>query len=234
LVHRRVNFPAVRALGDHEIERPGRRLRIAEDRRVVPADVRGEEQPLRPVASARVPLIPLEYDVGGAEDVARVVERERHAVADLRLHFVIDALPEFQHGGGVGRAIERLDRLFARGAPAAIQIRGVLLLDLRRVHQHDARDLGGGRRDEDRAVEPVADEDRQPAAVIEVAVREDDGVDRAKIVRQVLVDPPGLLARSLVQAEVEQNAEAVHFQEVTRPGDGAIGAAELDAHGQRD
>jgi hypothetical protein len=80
----------------------------------------------------------------------------------------------------------------------------------------------------------VPHEDRQAAAVVEVAVREDDRVDRLEVLRQVLVDPPRLLARALVQAEVEQQPQPIHFDQVARAGHGAIGAAELNAHGERD
>ena len=50
------------------------------------------------------------------------------------------------------------------------------------------------------------------------------------VVGKICVDPPGLIARPLVHAQVEEDAQAVDFDQVTRAGDGAVGAAELDSH----
>ena len=59
----------------------------------------------------------------------------------------------------------------------AVGALGVFFLQLRRVGEHDPRELGGGRRAEDPAAETLADEPRQKAAVIEMRVRQDDRAD---------------------------------------------------------
>src|SRR5205807_684915 len=67
-------------------------------------------------------------------------------------------------------------------------------------------------------------------AVIEVPVREDDRIHLRRALRQILVDPPRLVARPLVHPEIEEHPQPVDLEQVTRPRDGAVGAAELNAH----
>ena len=90
---------------------------------------------------------------------------------------VADRLQQRHRAVGVFRREERQRRLMVRVALAVRALR-VFFLQLGRVGEHDARELGGGRRAEDAAAKPLADEPRQVAAVIEMRVRQDDGVDR--------------------------------------------------------
>ena len=65
--------------------------------------------------------------------------------------------------------------------------RGVLLLNVGAVPQHDRGDLRGGGGAVDLPVEPLLHQHRQPAAVVGVGVGEDDGVQ----VPRVAVQPAG-------------------------------------------
>ena len=100
-------------------------------------------------------------------------------------------------------------------------MRRVLLLDLGRVGEHDAQQVARRRRAVDRPGEPLADERRQVAAVVDVGVAEDDRVDLVGVEREVAVALPGLLAAALVQAAVEQDLVVADFEQVHRPGDAA-------------
>jgi hypothetical protein len=55
---------------------------------------------------------------------------------------------------------------------------------------------------------------RQRPAVIDVRMREHDEVDGLRIKRKVLVPLDGVLPTPLIEAAIEQNALAIHFEEV--------------------
>ena len=74
---------------------------------------------------------------------------------------------------------------------------------------------------------------RQLSAMIEMAVRKDDRVGGLDVGGQVLIDPPGFIARALVHAHVEKEPQPIDFDQVTRPRDGSIRSAELNSHGGR-
>ena len=112
-----------------------------------------------------------------AEQVAGVDER--------RLQTAVDFLPiAVQHD--LEAAQQRLvsavaavvQRLYFRLAflPFTVEVGGVLFLDLGRIAEHDGGE-GRGRRAEERPAKALADEVRQVAAVVDVGVAEDDGVD---------------------------------------------------------
>src|SRR5262249_14766295 len=74
--------------------------------------------------------------------------------------------------------------------------------------------------------EALADERREVAAVVDVGVAEDDGVDLVRVEREVAVPLPGLLAAALVQAAVEQDLVVADLQQVHRAGHAAGGPPE--------
>jgi hypothetical protein len=68
--------------------------------------------------------------------------------------------------------------------------------------------------------------------VVEVAMGEDDAVELAEVVWDGCVDLVRDIAVSLIEAEVEEDAGGVGFDDVAGAGDGAVGPVELDAHGE--
>ena len=88
---------------------------------------------------------------------------------------------------------------------------------------------GGGRR-VDGAGEAVLDQRRQVAAVIDVGVREHDGVDGARVERQLAIAVFGLLAAALVESAIEKIALAGDFQMMHGTGDRAGRAPECEFH----
>ena len=111
-----------------------------------------------------------------------------------------DHLPQRLVHVGVG--VERLDPRLGVVA-GDVEVGGVLLLDLGAVGEHDAEQVAGRRGAVDRPGEPLADERRQVAAVVDVGVAEHDRVDLVRVEREVGVALPGLLAAALVQPAVE-------------------------------
>ena len=107
---------------------------------------------------------------------------------------------ELLHDGlRVGVAEEGFDLRIPRPALAAIQVVRVFLLNLGRIEQHDSRDGRCGGRAIDRAFKARLDRHGQLAAVIEVAVREDDRIGFRYVVRQICVDPPRIVAPAYVR-----------------------------------
>ena len=70
------------------------------------------------------------------------------------------------------------------------------------------------------------DQPRQVAAMVEVRVGEDDGVDRGGVDRQRLPVALAQLLETLKQPAVDEDAMAVHLEQVLRAGHGAGGAEE--------
>jgi hypothetical protein len=146
--------------------------------------------------------------------VAGVEIGEAHAFAEIRLLAVWNAFPELENGGGVAGSIERLHFIFTRRAAAAVEIVGVFLLNLGRIEKHNPGDFRRRRRAIDRLVVALADDDRQLAAMIEMTMGKDDRVDGGEMLREIFIQPARFIARALVHAAIEEQAQAVHFDEM--------------------
>jgi hypothetical protein len=164
VLDRRMLAVAVRRFHDHEVRRDLRRLRIPDDGLPPPAHVSGEHD-----AARRWTLGALENHGGGAENVAGVDEAGANARTGIEGGVIrhSDHLP--RHLRHVTRAVQRLHRL-ASTAPEEL---GVLLLDVRGIHEHDGAEVPRRRRRPDRVRKAALHQERQPSAVVDVCVRED-------------------------------------------------------------
>ena len=202
---------------------------IAQDFVAAAADVAGEEEALLLVAV--FPVDDFEQHLGGTEDVAGVVEGQRHAVAERHRALVADADELAQAALGVFLEIEWLDGRQVVFGAVLVEPFGVLLLDMRAVCQHDLAEVAGGESGVDVAAEALLAEVREIAAVVDVGVGEDHDVDFAGVeVREAAVDLVAFLAVSLIEAAVEEDAGAVDFEQVLGSGGGAGGTAEFEFH----
>jgi hypothetical protein len=112
---------------------------------------------------------------------------------------------------------------------AAEELR-VVLLDVRRVGEHDGGQIARGRRTPDSLVVAFAREQRQPARVIHVGVTQDDGADLVHRQRESQVLGLRLPAPPLEETTVEEDGLAVGSDDVAGPGDLAGGAGEFYFH----
>ena len=138
---------------------------------------------------------------------------------------VADRLQAIERAGGVNFGIERL-RGSVLGVALPVRPPGVFFLDARRVGQHQRAQLARRRRTEDAAGETLGHEPRQIAAVIEVRVREDNGIDPRRIDGK---RPPVAIAQllePLEQAAVDQDAAIAEVEQMLGTGDGASGSEE--------
>ena len=102
-------------------------------------------------------LVKLERDARAAEQVARVGEHRRHALAQLDALAVFADGEELKDIHRVLGGIERLDRLAPRALTLAVAVLGVALLNMSGVEQHDAHEVGGQAGGQDAAREAALD-----------------------------------------------------------------------------
>src|SRR5205823_14833603 len=91
---------------------------------------------------------------------------------------------------------------------------GLFLLDAGRVGEHDAHEVARRGGTVDGAFVTLADQVGQVAAVVDVGVAEDDGVQGRGVKGEVGVAFAGLAARAQVQAAVHQDAAAAGLDKV--------------------
>ncbi len=165
----------------------------------------------------------------------RIVGGVEKAVGNLLLFAERNAAELLEGSLGVFLRVERSHRPvvaadgFAMLAAAVYEFR-VLFLQERRIGEHRQAQIDGGGRGVDRALKSVLDQARQIAAVVDVRVREDDGVDRGRRKRKLAVARERLLAASLIETTVEQILPAAGLDMMHRPGDGLVGAPESEFH----
>lgn len=219
-----VGVSAIGALADEQVAR-WNRLRIAEDRQFRPADIAREGQPSFPRRT-----VDADGDRRRSEQVAGVGERRLEPLAHRDPGAVPDRLEAVQGSKHVPGVEQGLDLRLVRTA-FAVQVGGVLPLDLGRVPQHDRREGAGGRRAIDRAGESAADEVREVAAMIDVRVAEDHRIDVLGPEGKFPVAVEALRPPALEQPAVEQDRFPAGRQLVHRPRDRAHRAPERDRRG---
>src|SRR5258708_2469401 len=104
-----------------------------------------------------------------------------------------------------------------------------LRLPLGGVEEREPRELDGAARRVDRALEAQPDDVRDEAAVIEVRMREEERIDRLRVVRERDAIPDHVVRAPLEHAAVDENARAIGLEQVLRTGHGACRAEEMDA-----
>src|SRR5581483_5143019 len=96
--------------------------------------------------------------------------------------------------------------------------------------EHHRAEVARRRRGVDGPVVPVLDQHRERPGVVDVRVREDDGIDGAGIDGELPVPLERLAPPALEHAAVEQHAGVLGAEQVHRPRDGARRAEELEVH----
>src|SRR5262245_330766 len=106
----------------------------------------------------------------------------------------------------------------------------VFLLDVHAVEQHDVGDVGRCVGAEDRSPVAATEKTRQIAAVIDVRMREDDGIEMRRIVKEVLVLAPRLGSVPLKQAAIQKHLELSTLDHVLAASDFPRRTAKRDLH----
>src|SRR5262245_50034430 len=103
----------------------------------------------------------------------------------------------------------------------AIRPVGILLLQMRRVGQHESRELRRRGSTEDAPPEALVHQPRKKPAVIEMRVCQHDGVNRVCADRERLPIPFAKVLESLEQTGVDEHTLAARFNQVLGAGDRA-------------
>ncbi len=176
---------AVGALHQQHVDL-GRGDRVAQERHAQPADVAREHQ-----AHLAALLLQFEHNAGRAQDVAglhQAGDDARHGLEGLVVgvhHQMIG------HRRGIGCRVQRLDRLETLALALLVEVLDIGFLDVARVAQRQVGQVHRGGRGVDRSTEALPHQVRQVAAVVDVGVREDDGVQAARVEGEVAVDGVG-------------------------------------------
>ncbi len=95
-----------------------------------------------------------------------------------------------------------------------------------RIDQDQVREIVGAGRTKHAALESLRHQSRQIADVIQVRVRQDDGVDRRGRNREILPVAAAQLIAALEQTAIHENAVRPRVHEMLRPGHGSRRAEE--------
>ena len=121
------------------------------------------------------------------------------------------------------------------GSLCLVVVRRVFFLQVAGIGQHHGTQLDGRLRGIDRPVKPLLHQPRNPAAVIEMRVRENDSIDFARRDWSVLPVAVTPLFRTLKQTAVDQDLKSLRvarvgsgIDEMFRAGHSAGSAEKLD------
>ena len=167
--------------------------------------------------------------------MAGVVGRVADTRRELKIAMVGHGPEERQRAFGVLHGVERRGEAVRKAVRLAmlhalIEELGVLLLNVGGVAQHPIAQVDGSRRGVNGAMEPVLYEGGEVAAVIDVGVREHDGVDRSGVEGQVSVLGVGIAAPALVQPAIEQVSLAPGIHQMLGTGHFSRRTAEREFH----
>ena len=189
-------------------------FRILEDRVVRLADVAGENQ------LGFLPVFRhLHFHNGTAQDMARHQKFHRHARQDVerRVKFVDIEIAQ----RSVGVVHRKKGAYFGPARPQTFAVGElrVRFLDVGAVRQQDRTQLLRRPRAVDRALVPFLHELRNQAAVVDMGVRQDHGVDVARRKGKGPLVQGFDRLRALEHATIDEEFFPVYFQQVARSGD---------------
>ena len=220
---------AVGALHDHDVGglEP---VRVEQDGRVVLTEIAAEHQRALGVALAQPQL-----DARGPEDMSRIVLAQRKARERLMPFVVAHRAHQAQRLLHIVEVVERLrDGLIAIIAPfalpALVDAVGLAHRETGGVAQQYGEQVTAGRVGVDRAAVAALDQQRQPTAVVDMGVAEDDRVDGRGLERERVTVAAHRIATALHQPAVEQHLPPCDPQAVAGAGDLACSAVELKFH----
>src|SRR5438874_6861571 len=106
----------------------------------------------------------------------------------------------------------------------------IRFLNVSSIAEHGSAEVDGWRGRIDWAVKSMLDETGKVAAVVDVGMRQHNGIDGARVKRQIAIAMLGVFAMSLVESAIEEVALAGCLDVVHGPGDGLGRAPECNFH----
>ena len=128
-------------------------------------------------------------DGRGAQKVARIAEFDAEAVKQLFLLAVLDGIKIAADVFRILHRVERLDHIVAATFVFSVAPLGVALLDVSAVKQHDVAQLFGGGSAIDLAAKALFVKKREPAAVVDVSVRQHHVINLGGVENEAVLLP---------------------------------------------
>jgi hypothetical protein len=138
----------------------------------------------------------------------------RYPLERRRLPVAVDRLESLDATENVVHVVEGRYVLFPATPRLARSVRRVFDLEVGGVCQHQPRDLGRRSSAKDLPRESVSHEARQKTRVVEVGMRQEDGIEALRVKRERISVVLVLVARALEKPAVEKNAQPVDFHEM--------------------
>ena len=217
VVVRVMNAIAVGGL-DQQVIRLGHHRRIGQHRTVEAPEVTAEENRASTCRDARVRRT---EQMTGVDELDLDIRRNR----DRPL--VTDRLQLRQGAEGIGLAVERQCRRVLRVA-VTVRVRRILLLNTAGIRQDDPAEVLGAGGAEHPAAKALRHQAREVAAMIEVRVCEDHGVDLTHRNRELLPVPLAQLFEALEETRVNEHFHSAGVEQVFGACDGPGRAEERD------
>ena len=141
-------------------------LRIAKQRQTAPAQVAGEDD-----SPHFAVILDIELNHGGAEDMAGVGEAEPQGGRKFVPVGSFEWLEQLDDAADVVLAIKRFDGgPIGRATAVALEVAGILLLDMQAVAEHDGGQVGRRRRTVNRTPKTGPKQAREIAAMVDVGM----------------------------------------------------------------
>jgi len=131
---------------------------------------------------------------------------------------------------GICHRIERFYRWFSAACPLFIYIINIRFLNVTGILQHDIAQGGRRRGGVNWAAKPVFDQVGKVAAMIDMRVRKDHGINRLGIKRKILITLVSIGASTLKQPTVQQKFAAIDFDQMFGTGHCACCTIEGNFH----
>jgi hypothetical protein len=211
---------AIGGFHDHDVG--GLRwLRVPNDRKATPPDVAREHETL-PVS----PFLDVQDDGRRPENVPGVDEGHANAGRNLERLVVWNASHEVRSTRCIDHGIQRGNGTLAMPH----QKLGVLLLDMGGVGKHHDGEITRRGGTPHRSTIALSHQQWNASRVIDVRVREYDGVNARYVDGQTEVFCLRLLPPPLEKTTIQQDVSSVHVHDVAGPGDLPRSAGERDLH----
>lgn len=197
---------------------------------IPPAHVSGKQEALLPPV---FPVLNIQAHLRGAQNMARIIKRERHARNDGDGAFIPD-IHELAHAPF--RILFGISGINLRllNAPALVHLineRAIVLLDAGGVRQHELAEIPGCKRTVNIPLKPLLHQIGKIAGMVYVRVGKNRRVHlRRRKIGKILVDVPGFLTPPLVHAAIQKNPAPVHLQQMLGPRRRTRRAAKMNFH----
>ena len=161
-----------------------------------------------------------------AEDVPGVNVRCAYSGQDVEGFVIWNAHHLLDGCCCISEVVERINVLL----PLPREELGVFLLDVCTIGKHDCREIARGRRTVDGPAVATTRQNRQSPCMIDVRMRQDDGIDVLDWQRKAQILLATLSTMSLEHSAVQKYRLPIGTQDMTGPSDFTSSTRELDFH----